>query len=60
LARIEVPLEYLEKLAAPASATRLERRFRDLGYHYVTLDLRGFRSGSMNEVIVLGTPYDKP
>lgn len=55
LARIEVPLEYLRELAAPATARRVERHFRDLGYHYVTLDLRGFRSGSMNEVIALGT-----
>jgi len=59
LARIEVPLEYLEKLAARPTATRVERHFRDLGYHYVTLDLRGFRSGSMNEVIVLGTPHEQ-
>jgi len=56
LARIEVPLESFEKLTAPDAAARVERRFRELGYHYVTLDLRGFRSGSMNEVILLGTP----
>lgn len=27
----------------------IERQFKDLGYGYVALDLRGFRSGSMNE-----------
>jgi len=29
----------------------LARRFRQLGFKYVTLDLEGFRSGSMNEVL---------
>jgi PP-loop superfamily ATP-utilizing enzyme len=32
----------------------VDRHFRSLGYAYVTLDLRGFRSGSMNEVIAFG------
>ena len=27
------------------------RRFRELGYHFVTLDLQGFRSGSANEAL---------
>jgi uncharacterized protein len=27
----------------------LARRFRELGFKYVTLDLHGYRSGSMNE-----------
>jgi uncharacterized protein len=30
---------------------QLAVRFRDLGFKYVTLDLQGFRSGSMNEVL---------
>ena len=29
----------------------LARRFRELGFKYVTLDLHGFRSGAMNEVL---------
>jgi uncharacterized protein len=29
----------------------LARRFRELGFKYVTLDLQGFRSGAMNEVL---------
>ena len=45
---------------APAEMTRalqmdvvedLARRFRELGFNYVTLDLQGFRSGAMNEVL---------
>jgi PP-loop superfamily ATP-utilizing enzyme len=33
---------------------QIDARFRELGYKYVALDLRGFRSGSMNEVIAFG------
>ena len=54
VARIEVPSEYIVTVAQPDNAGRIERHFRTLGYAYVTLDLRGFRSGSMNEVIAFG------
>jgi uncharacterized protein len=57
LARIEVPPEYIPILADPASAEKLNRRFREIGYRYVALDLHGFRSGSMNEVIEIGRPH---
>jgi uncharacterized protein len=55
LARIEVPAEFIPMLAEPDQAARVDAYFRSLGYQYVALDLRGFRSGSMNEVIALGT-----
>ncbi len=51
LARIEVPPVFIKTLAEPENAARIDRHFRSLGYTYVALDLRGFRSGSMNEVI---------
>src|SRR5436309_1889496 len=51
LARIEVPLEELPRLAAPEVRHELVRAFRTLGFRYVTLDLEGFRSGSLNAVI---------
>ncbi|UCC29703.1 MAG: ATP-dependent sacrificial sulfur transferase LarE [Phycisphaerales bacterium] len=54
LARIEVPPVFIKTLAEPENAARIERHFRSLGYTYVALDLRGFRSGSMNEVIAFG------
>ena len=31
----------------------LARRFRELGFKFVTLDLEGFRSGSLNELVGL-------
>ncbi|MCK6457478.1 MAG: ATP-dependent sacrificial sulfur transferase LarE [Phycisphaerae bacterium] len=54
LARIEVPAERVAELADPALRAKIDAAFREFGYQYVTLDLRGFRSGSMNEVIAFG------
>ncbi len=53
LARIEVPLEWLPMLTHPEYAARIDEHFRALGYRHVTVDLRGFRSGSLNEVVQL-------
>ncbi len=55
LARIEVPAEFITLLAHPETRKRVDHHFRTLGYMYVTLDLTGFRSGSLNEVIALNT-----
>ena len=49
LARIEVPAGDIAK--AVEQRQTLVASLESLGYTYVTLDLRGFRSGSMNEVI---------
>src|SRR6266496_2099094 len=48
LARVEVPVESLPVLVAPATRERLVEGLRELGFAYVTVDLEGFRSGSMN------------
>lgn len=53
LARIEVPDDAVARLADPAVRDPLIARLRELGFRYVTLDLEGFRSGSMNELIPL-------
>jgi len=53
LARIEVPLEAIALLAEPASRERVSARLRELGFRYITLDLEGFRSGSLNAVLPL-------
>jgi uncharacterized protein len=55
LARIEVPAEHLPRLADPAVREALTRYFRELGYQFVTLDLEGFRSGSLNTLVKLET-----
>ena len=49
LARIEVPPGDIPRLAARAA--EIAAAFKDLGFAYVTLDLFGYRTGSMNEVL---------
>ncbi len=51
LARIEVPLDELARLVELEVRGELISAFRALGFKFVTLDLEGFRSGSMNSVI---------
>lgn len=51
MARIELPVAELPRLAEPALREVLVRAFRQLGFKYVTLDLEGFRSGSLNQII---------
>lgn len=53
LARLEVSPAELPRLADPAVREPLVARLRELGFRYVTLDLEGFRTGSMNELIPL-------
>jgi len=51
LVRLEIAPSEM-KLALKADVVEnLARRFRELGFKYVTLDLHGFRSGAMNEVL---------
>ena len=51
LARIEIPLEEIPRLWEEGRHEKIAARFRDLGYFYVAVDLQGFRSGSMNEML---------
>ena len=53
LARIEVPLEEIVRITEPETRARIDACLHELGYTYVTVDLRGFRSGSLNEAISL-------
>jgi uncharacterized protein len=53
LARIEVPLTELPRLLEPAVFAELTRRFKALGFRFVTLDLEGFRSGNLNQLVSL-------
>jgi uncharacterized protein len=53
LARIEVPLAELPRLAEPQIRAELVARLKQLGFNFVALDLEGFRSGSLNTLISL-------
>jgi pyridinium-3,5-biscarboxylic acid mononucleotide sulfurtransferase len=55
LARIEVPLAEVPRLFAEGVSQRVAQRLRELGFRAVCLDLEGFRSGSLNDLLpVLG------
>jgi pyridinium-3,5-biscarboxylic acid mononucleotide sulfurtransferase len=51
LVRIEIAPAEMDRVLRKELIEELARRFRELGFKYVTLDLEGFRSGSMNEVL---------
>jgi uncharacterized protein len=51
LARLELAPDEMGRLWQEDRHGAIVRRFRELGYLYVTLDLQGFRSGSANEVL---------
>jgi len=51
LARIEILKEEMARLTNGSLREELVNRLKRIGYHYITLDLQGFRSGSMNEAL---------
>lgn len=51
LARIEILPEDFDRIMDPDTRCRIVQKLRELGFTYITLDLAGFRSGSMNEVL---------
>ena len=53
LVRVEVGAAELPKALNPEMAQRLTTIFKNLGFQYVTLDLEGYRQGSLNETLPL-------
>lgn len=53
MARLEVPAEAVPRLCEPEVREALVRRLKALGFQYVTLDLEGFRSGSLNALVTI-------
>ncbi|MFQ5735516.1 MAG: ATP-dependent sacrificial sulfur transferase LarE [Thermodesulfobacteriota bacterium] len=51
MVRIEVAQEEIAAFADPGVRTRVVEGFKEIGFTYVTLDLQGYRTGSMNEVL---------
>jgi pyridinium-3,5-biscarboxylic acid mononucleotide sulfurtransferase len=51
IVRIEISLDELPRALAPEMAAEFARIFKALGFKFVTLDLEGFRSGSMNTLL---------
>jgi uncharacterized protein len=52
VARIEVAEEELSRALNPEMARRMSAALKALGFKYVTLDLEGYRTGSLNEALI--------
>lgn len=55
IARIELLPQEFPKLMEEATREQVNQAFRSYGFSYVALDLQGYRTGSMNETLDLGT-----
>jgi uncharacterized protein len=56
LARIEIPADRIAEFMQPAVRAEIEAELRRIGYTWVAMDMRGFRSGAMNEALNLKPP----
>ena len=55
MARIELPQEDIPGLLKNGLTEKINLRLREIGFQYVTVDLEGYRSGSLNDVLDLNT-----
>ncbi|GIW79470.1 MAG: TIGR00268 family protein [Gemmatales bacterium] len=55
LARVEVPAADLPRFVEGQTRQELIDRFKQIGFRFVTLDLEGFRSGSLNSLVSIDT-----
>lgn len=51
LARLEIPSGRVAEFAQPEVREKIVKRFKELGFTFIALDLQGFRSGGLNEVL---------
>jgi pyridinium-3,5-biscarboxylic acid mononucleotide sulfurtransferase len=56
VARLEVEPGEIARLIEPATRETVDRELRKLGFRFVTVDLKGFRSGSLNEGVAAAAP----
>ena len=55
IVRVEIAGDEMSRALTPGMAAEFTRIFKALGFNFVTLDLEGFRSGSMNAVLPVET-----
>ena len=53
LARLEIGRDELQRALEPELAAVIVRELKGLGYRHVTIDLQGYRTGSLNEGLIL-------
>jgi uncharacterized protein len=51
VAKIEVPVEDIPRLIEDQTRERVIRRFREINFNWVAIDLQGYRQGSMNSIL---------
>ncbi len=59
MARIELPKEDIPNLLKNGLTEKINLRLREIGFQYVTVDLEGYRSGSLNEALNRPTCNDE-
>jgi len=57
IARIEIAAEELPRALDPALSLRITTELKELGFRYVTVDLEGYRTGSLNESLTGSTNH---
>jgi uncharacterized protein len=53
LARVEIAPDELERALDPEMARRISAAVKPLGFRWVSLDLDGYRTGSLNEILTI-------
>jgi len=53
LARVEIPVGELDRFLTSAMRSAISAKLHEIGFRYVTFDLDGFRSGSLNDLVSL-------
>ncbi|HXY23575.1 MAG TPA: ATP-dependent sacrificial sulfur transferase LarE [Candidatus Acidoferrum sp.] len=56
LARVEIAPDEMPRAFSPPMATLIAQRLKSAGFAYVTLDLQGYRQGSLNETLAPSLP----
>jgi uncharacterized protein len=51
IARIEVKPQDIEKVTTEPTRSKIIKELKSLGFKFVTIDLQGYRSGSLNELL---------
>jgi uncharacterized protein len=59
LARIEVAQDEFPRWFEKTTRDAVVQKFKEIGFHYVSLDLQGYRTGSMNESLHRPATYSK-
>ena len=60
VARIEIAREELPKALSLEMFDRISREFKNIGFKFVAVDVDGYRTGALNEVLVSITPAPSP